>query len=287
MAQLHDRMQADLVLRGLAETTQKEYLRRVKHLAKYYRRPPDQLGESEVQKFLLHIVRERKLSAASLHLYVAAFKFFFSVTCNKPQLAQALPWPKVPRKLPDILCLNEVELLLGHVANIKYRAILMVAFGAGLRISEACALQPTDIDRQRMLLHVRQGKGGKDRCVMLSPRLLATLETYWRATRPRGDYLFPGRHTGWNRPVCTKTVSRALARAVERSGLRKRATPHSLRHSFATLLLEAGTDIRIIQQLLGHARIETTVRYTQVSTLQVAKIISPLDLKTKDKKTGQ
>jgi integrase/recombinase XerD len=278
MGRLHDAMAADLKLRGLAPDTQRQYLARVRHLAAFYRRPPDRLTAQEVRRFLLDVVEKRKLSVASLASYVAAFRFFYGVTCKRPGFIASIPWPKRPRHLPDILTREEVLRVLAAVTSLKCRTILMVAYGAGLRISEACTLSPRDIDRARGVIHVRGGKGDKDRYVMLSPRLLAFLETYWHAVRPRGRHLFPGRPAGWKRPISTKAVQRALSKALAKLGLRKHVTPHSMRHAFATHLLEAGTDLRVLQRLLGHSRIETTARYTQVTRELVSRVTSPLDL---------
>lgn len=275
MGQIRDRMEADLELKGFARTTRKDYLLRARHFVAHFGRSPETLGEEDVRQFLLHLVIERGVRPTTHRMYVAALKFLFSVTLRRPEVVAALPWPKVPRTLPDILSSEEVQRLLAAVRSIKHRAILMTAYGAGLRISEACTLEVGDLDSARMFIHVREGKRGKDRYVMLSPKLLDTLRVYWRHTRPRGRYLFPGGFPG--APISTSAVQRVLKKAVGAAGLTKRATFHSLRHAFATHLLEAGADIRTIQRLLGHSSIQTTARYTFVTEQQVARTRSPLD----------
>jgi site-specific recombinase XerD len=281
MGMLRDRMLSDLKLRGLSKETQRSYLQCVRQLVKYYRRSPTELGEREVRAFLRHLVEERKLSPASRGVYVAALRFLYGVTLKRPELVSFIPCPKRPQKLPDVPSRDEVERLLSSIHSVKYQALFMTAYGAGLRISEACGLRTSDIDRERMLIHVRGGKGAKDRYVMLSPRLLACLEAYWRSMRPRGPVLFPGRPV--DKPVSCKMAHRVLSRAVLACAFKKRVTPHSLRHAFATHLLEAGTDLRMIQQLLGHARIDTTARYTHVTALHTRSVKSPLDLPSADK----
>jgi site-specific recombinase XerD len=209
-------------------------------------------------------------------MYVAALRFLFAVTLKRPEVVATVPWPKVPRKLPDILSGEEVERLLSAVRSLKHRALLMTAYGAGLRISEACTLEVGDIDSKRMMIHVREGKRGKDRYVMLSQKLLDTLRLHWRRLHPRGRYLFPGAFPG--APITPSAVSLVLRKAVAAAGLTKRVTFHALRHGFATHLLEAGEDIRTIQRLLGHTSIQTTARYTAVSKAHIARTRSPLDM---------
>jgi len=276
MGQLRDQMLTDLQFRGFSKATQKDYLLRVRHLAKHYGRSPATLGEREVRAYLRHVVQVRKLAPTSLRMYVAAFKFFYGVTLRRPKVVTSIPYPKVPLKLPDVMSRDEVERLLGKIRSLKHRALFMTAYGAGLRISEACSLRTTDIDRERMLIHVRGGKGAKDRYVMLSPRLLSILEEYWRFARPRGTCFFPGR--GRAEPMTREAAHRAFRKAIAGCDFGKRVTPHSLRHAFATHLLEAGTDLRIIQRLLGHVRIDTTARYTHMTKLHTSRVKSPLDL---------
>jgi integrase/recombinase XerD len=276
MGQIRERMEADLKLKGFSPTTSKEYLLRARHFVAYYRRSPEELGEGEVRQFLLHLVEERGVRAATHRMYVAALRFLFVVTLKRPEVVASIPWPKVPRPLPDILSGKEVEKLLSTVRSIKHRALLMTAYGAGLRISEACTLEVGDIDSKRMMIHVREGKRGKDRYVMLSQKLLDTLRLHWRRLHPRGRYLFPGAFPG--APITPSAVSLMLRKAVAAAGLTKRVTFHALRHGFATHLLEAGEDIRTIQRLLGHTSIQTTARYTAVSKAHIARTRSPLDM---------
>jgi integrase/recombinase XerD len=275
MGQLRDKMKADLKLRRYRAGTIDCYLRCAKKFVAFYRRPAEQMGEVEARRFLLHLIEERGIGPAGHKMYVAALRFLYGVTLGRPEVAARLPWPRVPSKLPDILDGSEVERLLVALDSLRYRAIVMTAYGAGLRISEACTLCSRDIDSKRGLIHVRDGKRGRDRFVMLSPRLLECLREYWRAARPKGPELFPG--PGPGQVVAPRTVRQALRKAVDKTGLQKRVTPHVLRHCFATHLLEGGTDIRVIQVLLGHGSIRTTARYTQVSARHIGSTESPLD----------
>jgi len=276
MGELRDKMIGDLQLRGYSERTCYEYPRCVKAFAKHFGRSPAEMGEKEIRAFLLHIVRARRVGPATLKAYLAGLCFFYRFTLGRPEEVARIPWPKVPRPLPDILSGSEVVRLLEAVEDLKCRAVLMTAYGAGMRIKEACSLRTSDIDSKRGLIHIHAGKGGRDRYVMLSERLLFCLREYWKVCRPPLPWLFrgqkPGSHVGY------KTVADALREAVKKVGLRKRVTTHVLRHSFATHLLETGTDIRTIQVLLGHASIRTTVGYTHVSAAHVGKVQSPLDI---------
>jgi integrase/recombinase XerD len=276
MGQIQDKMKADLQLRGFAMTTQKEYLQRARNFVAYHRRSPTEMGEQEVREFLLNLVNKKHAGPATHHMYVASIKFLYAKTLGRPEVVAAIPWPRRPITLPDILTGEEVEHLFSQIRSIKHRAILMTAYGAGLRISEACSLQTADIDSKRMLIHVRDGKRSKDRYVMLSERLLGILRPYWKAARPQGPFLFPGLIPGC--PITTSAVQRMLKQVVARCGFTKRVTAHSLRHGFATHLLETGTDIRTIQRLLGHASIQTTARYTKVTERHLGRTKSPLDL---------
>ncbi len=276
MGKLHDKMKADMQLKGFAASTQKEYLLRAKHFAAHYMRTPAEMGKQEVRDYLLHLVNERHVGVATHAMFVASLKFLYTTTLERPEEVADIPYPKKPKKLPDILSREEVEKLLGAIRSIKHRAITMTEYGAGLRISEACTLQICDIDSERMLIHVREGKGSKDRYVMLSECLLQVLRYYWTLVRPRGPYLFEGDRPG--HPITPNGTRKVLRQAVKSCGFNKHVTPHSLRHAFATHLLEAGTDIRTIQRLLGHSSIETTARYTLVSEKHVRNTKSPLDL---------
>lgn len=275
MGELRDKMKADLKLRGYRAATIDNYLWYARKFVAFYKRSPAEMGQAEIRQFLLHLLDDEHIGPASHKAYVAAIRFLYGVTLGRPQEAVQVPWPKVPVKLPDILDSDEVERLFEAVASVQHRAIVMTAYAAGLRISEACGLRVTDIDSKRGVIHVRDGKRGRDRFVMLSPRLLGCLREYWRAVRPKGPELFPGGTAG--SIVSPKTVRAALRKAVSKAGIGKRVTPHVLRHCFATHLLEGGTDLRVIQVLLGHGSIRTTARYTQVSTRHIARTKSPLD----------
>jgi site-specific recombinase XerD len=269
-------MAVDLRLRGLSPVTQRMYLGCAQRFAAYHHRSPTGLGEAEVRAFLDHLVGARHLSRAALGVYIAALHFLYGVTLDRPAVMRRIRYPRrVSERLPEIRSPGEVEQLLAAVRSLKHQAMVMVAYGAGLRVSELCALTAADIDSARMLIHVRAGKGDKDRYVMLSPRLLATLRAYWRQRPPRGAYLFPSPRPG--QPLSRKAIWHLLRRAARRARLRKRVTPHILRHSFATHLLEAGTDIRVIQVLLGHRSLRTTARYALVSRAHVGTVRSPLD----------
>jgi site-specific recombinase XerD len=249
-------------------------------LAKHFRRSPDELNAEEVRSFVLHLVEERKLAAASVCTYIAAFQFFYEVTVERPDVSRSLVYPKRPEKLPEILGRSEMEWLLACVSSLRHLCLFMLCYGAGLRASEACRLQVGDIDRARMLIHVRGGKGDKDRYVVLSARLLAALERYWRKVRPPLPYFFPGRTPG--QPITRQAVHKALKEVVKSSGLTKHVSPHSLRHAFATHLLEDGTSLRVIQRMMGHSSIRTTARYAQVTALHVSQVRSPLDVPVKE-----
>jgi integrase/recombinase XerD len=274
MTQLRRRMIQDMGLRNLAPKTVAAYVRRVAAFARHFGRSPEDLGPDEVRSYLLHLVQERHVSWSYFNQAVAALRFLYEVTLERPGVMQRIHCPKLPRKLPVVLSPDEVTRVFAAVASLKHRAILMTAYSAGLRASEVASLRVDDIDSQRMVLRVRQGKGRKGRYVMLSPRLLAVLREYWKAARPT-DWLFPGEVPG--RPLTEASVQRACVRAAREAGLDKHVTVHTLRHSFATHLLEAGTDIRIIQVLLGHRNLKTTALYTHVSRAAVEATRSPLD----------
>jgi integrase/recombinase XerD len=276
MGKLRDRMAVDLRLRGLSPVTQRMYLRCAERFVAHHRRSPTALGEEEVRAFLDHLVREKRVSRSTQRVYVAAIHFLYRVTLDRPVAVRRIPFPRpAGARLPEILSPAEVERLMDAVRRPKHRAMLMTLYGAGLRVSELCALLPTDIDSQRMVIRVREGKGDNDRYVMLSPRLLATLREYWRQRPPRGPYLFPSPRP--DKALSRMAVFRVVRVAAHGAGLQKRVNPHMLRHCFATHLLEAGTDIRVIQVLLGHRSIRTTARYLLVSRAHVATVTSPLD----------
>jgi integrase/recombinase XerD len=275
MGAIHDRMDGDLRLRALSEVTRAEYLRCARQFVAHYRRSPELLGAEDVRRYLLHLVDNLHFSPTNLKLHIAAIKFLYSIPLDRPQVVEQVRFPKVPLKLLDIPSPSEVAAVLSELQSPVYRTLLCCAYGAGLRVREACNLCVGDIDAQRMVLIVRNGKGGRDRYAMLSPVLLDSLRNYFRQVRPPQPYLFQGKVAG--KPVPVAGVQTAVRMALGRSGVSKRITPHSLRHAFATHSLESGTDLRVIQVLLGHANIRSTVRYVHVSTATIAKTRSPLD----------
>ena len=275
MGEVRDRMKDDLRLQCYSQGTQDLYLGYAKKYVAHFMRPPAQMGREQVRAFHLHLQDERKLERGTIKCYLGAIRFLYNVTLGKPEVVAGIIWPRQPHKLPEILASAEVEAVFTHVESVVHRAILMAAYGAGLRITEACRLAVGDIDSKRGLIHVRSGKGKKDRYVMLPIRLLRVLREYWRGARPPGLRLFPGE--GRTGAITSGPVCQALRKAVAKAGLTKRVTPHTLRHSFATHLLEGGTDIRTIQVLLGHSSIRTTAHYTQVSGRTIARTTSPLD----------
>ena len=280
MAELRDRMARDLALRNLAAGTREKYLGCCANFVRYHMKSPLQLGEEDIKEFL-HRLLLLGGSPEKLKMYVAGLKFLYGVTLNRPEVVTRIPWPKVSTKRPDILSGTEVARLLEAVASIVPCMVLMTAYGTGLRIAEACSLRVDDIDGKRGLIHVRLGKGGKDRYVMLPERLYRALRGYWARVRPAGAWLFPGMRKGMH--LCPEAVRVALKKAVHTTKLKKRVTTHTLRHSFATHLLELGTDIRIIQALLGHESIRTTQGYTHVGAGLVGRVTSPLDVLGKKK----
>ncbi len=275
MGALYEKMALDLKLKNFAEATRTRYLRVGRQLAAYHMRSPAELGEAEVKEYLQQVIAAGA-GPESLKMQVAGLKFLYGVTLARSEVTKRLPWPKVPQRKPDILSGTEVEKLLGAVRGMVPGMALTTAYAAGLRISEVCRLRVDDLDSKRGLIHVRLGKRQKDRYVMLSPTLLTMLRRYWVQVRPGDGWLFPGRRAKTH--LLPDSVRKSLKTAVEAAKLKKRVTTHVLRHSFATHLLEAGTDIRIIQVLLGHASIRTTAHYTQVSQKHVARTKSPLDL---------
>lgn len=276
MDDVFEKMTQDLKLRGLAKPTTTEYLRYARRYAGYHGRCPREMGEREAQQFLAHRLVNDRVSHSTIKVGVAALRFLYGTTLGRPEVALAIAYPKVKSALPDILSGSEIDQVLGALEEPKYRAIVMTTYGAGLRIREVCNLQVADIDSKRMLLHVRYAKGGRDRYVPLPERVLFMLRRYWVAARPRGPELFPGKVPG--HAISPDAVRHHLHAAALKAGLQKPCTPHILRHSFATHLLELGTDIRVIQMLLGHACITTTLRYAHVTPAHVARVRSPIDV---------
>ena len=248
-----------MVLRGLAHRTQQAYIESVARFARFYHRSPERITPEEVQRYLLHLLQERKLAHSSCNVVCSALQFLYGVTLKRREAAFELPRPKVPQRLPQILSREEVAAIFEHTANLKHRAFLMTTYGAGLRLMEACHLKVADLDSERMTIRVEQGKGAKDRYTLLSPELVKELRRYWIAHRP-GLWLFPSpRHP--QLPMPPKSTQRPYHAAKARAGITKDGGIHALRHAFATHLLEAGTDVHTIQRLLGHGSLSTTERY--------------------------
>lgn len=274
MKRLRDRMREDLALRGMSVATIDSYVHYARTFAEHFGRSPCAMGLREVTAFLLQLTG-RGLSPSTLSVYGGALRFLYGVTLDRPYELERLPRPRVPMRVPVVLSGTEVERLLGAMSRPNHRVALMLAYGAGLRVGEICRLRVDDIDPKRMVLRIRHAKCGRERYVMLSARLLRELRAYWKAARLSGPVLFPG-NAGriW---LTRAAIHKAVVGAARRAGLRKRVSPHTLRHSFATHLLEAGTDLRTLQVLLGYASIESTTLYLHVSTARMQSITSPLD----------
>jgi site-specific recombinase XerD len=268
-------MTEDMRVRNLALNTQMSYVQQVSLFARHFNKSPEELGPEDIRAYQVHLTNEKKLAPGTVLIAVAALRFLNKVSLKKDwTFEDVIPAPKKPQKLPVVLSPEEVLQFLGCVGNTKHRAILTTCYAAGLRISEAVHLKPTDIDCQRMVIRVEQGKGQKDRYVMLSPKLLETLRSYWRAMRPKG-WLFEGTA---GQPITRGAVEQACQKARRISAIRKPISPHSMRHAFAVHLLESGTDVRTIQLLLGHRSLATTAQYLRIATSKVCATSSPLDL---------
>jgi integrase/recombinase XerD len=276
---LRQRMLQDMAMRGLREHTQHDYIRFVRSFAAFLRRSPDTATAEDIRRFQAYQA-ESGVQPPTVNSSVSALRFFFTVTLDRPDLSRRLVLVRHPRKLPDVLSAEEVGRLLEAAPGLKYKAALGTAYGAGLRVSEVAALKVDDIDSTRMLMRVEQGKGRKDRNAMLSPQLLELLRLWWREGKRRNvmpphGWLFPGRSVA--EPVSTRQINRAVHEAAEAAGIRKRVSPHTLRHSFATHLLEQDVDIRVIQVLLGHSKLDTTALYAKVATKTIRSVTGPLE----------
>ena len=276
---LRRRMLEDMAMRGLQSDTQRDYIRFVSSFAAFLRQPLDTATAEDIRRFQVH-QRESGVQPPTINCSVSALRFFFTVTLDRPDLSRRLVLARYPHKLPAVLSAEEVGQLLESAPGIKYKAILGAAYGAGLRVSEVASLKVDDIDSTRMLIRIEQGKGRKDRNAMLSPQLLTLLRLWWKEGKRRGvmlphGWLFPGRSHG--DPISTRQINRAIHEAAEAAGIRKRVSPHTLRHSFATHLLEQDVDIRVIQVLLGHSKLDTTALYARVATKTIRSVISPLE----------
>ena len=270
---LRRRMIEDMTVRNFAPKTQSDYIRVVRNLAGFLGQSPDTASHEDLRLFQLHLTEDR-VGAPTINSTVSALRFFFGVTLDRADAARHLTFVHEPRKLPLVLSPEEVAQLLAAAPGIKYKAALSAAYGAGLRVSEVVALKVSDIDSKRMMLRVEQGKGRRDRHAMLSPLLLELLRDWWRVARPKA-WLFPGQNPV--NPMTTRQLNRACHTAADLAKIGKRVSPHTLRHSFATHLLEQNIDIRVIQVLLGHAKLETTALYTRVATKTIQQVMSPLE----------
>ena len=280
MTQLRNAMLEELQRRNLSPITTRIYLRSIEEFARYYRKSPDQLGPEHIRQYQAHLFTERKLGAIAVTQQLSALRFFFLHTLKRPWMLEGIAIPKHPFRLPEVLSREEVERLIQGARSPLHRVWLVILYATGMRREELVRLKVSDIDSGRMLIHIRQGKGRKDRDVMLSPRLLGELRDYWRRVQPKTKtYLFPSKdpHQKCDVPMQAKSVFDAVQQAARRAGIEKHVHPHTLRHSFATHLLESGADLRTIQLLLGHADLKTTSRYLHLSERHLKAAASPLD----------
>lgn len=275
MGTLREQMQRDLQLRGLSPKTQKAYLSQVRNFARYFKRSPDQLGENEVKEYLLYLLKERKVSDSTYRHCYGALKFLYQTTLKRNLVMDKIPRLKKKKKLPIVFDHTEVETLFSVTQNLKHRAILMLLYSSGLRVSETATLRISDIDSNRMMVRISQGKGGKDRYSILSHVALETLRQYYRKYLPK-EWLFEGHRP--DKHISERSIQRIFEIAKKHAAITKPASAHTLRHSFATHLIEAGTGLHHIQLLLGHTSPKTTTIYLHVSRKDLAKIISPLDI---------
>lgn len=273
MTELRKQMVEDLELAGYADETKRQYLSAIRDMARYFGKSPAKVTRSELRGYVRYLRQERCKSASRLRGHLAAIKFLYRTTLGREEDVSFLAWPSGPERLPSVLSPQEVAVLLASFKYPTYRMFATVLYATGLRLNEARMLETRDVDGARQVLHVRHGKGNKERLVPLCPKLLGQLRDYWREVRPAAPYLFEARHA--RGPVRAPTVRRALSRAAEKAAIGKKVTPHSLRHTCATHLIEAGVDVRIIQALLGHESIRSTSRYTRVATdtLQQASVL--------------
>ena len=278
MTHLRQKMLDELQRRNYAATTVDSYVRAVEQCARYFKRSPDRLTHDDFRTYQAYLLRERKLEPRTVKLHVSALRFFFVKTLKRRYVLEDLPYPKVPRRLPTVLTVEEVTRLIDAARTLTDRTMLMVLYSTGMRNAEMRYLQVRNIDSRAMTIHIQRGKGGRDRYVPLSPTLLETLRVYWRWMKPK-TWLFPGTIAGWraDKPITPKVVWDACQSAATRAQLRKHVSAHVLRHSYATHLLEAGADLRTIQMLLGHVKLEHTVIYLHLSRRHLHAVPNPLD----------
>ena len=278
MTKLRKMMLEELQRRNYSETTVTTYVKVVAAFARYFNRPPDQLGPDEIRTYQVYLINEKKLNPKTVRLHTAALRFFFCKTLRRHYPLEEVPYPKAPRRLPTILTQDEVVRLIDAASNLFHRAMLMTAYSTGMRRIEMCQLKVEDVDSERMVIHIREGKGRRDRDVPLSPKLLETLREYWRWMKPQ-TFLFPGTVNGSraDKPITPKVLWEACREAAQRAGITKAVRPHLLRHSFATHLLEGGADLPTVQALLGHADLKPTSIYLHVSQRHIKAAGTPLD----------
>ena len=278
MTQLRKKMLEEIQRRNYSHRTAKTYVRIVRDFAEYFHQPPDKLGPEQIRQYQAHLFQAKKLAPATVSQYVSALRFLFVKTLRRHFLAEYIPFPKSPKRLPTVLSPEEVTRLIDSAHNLYHRTLLMTLYSTAARRAELCQLKVQDIDSQRMMIRINQGKGGRDREVPLSPKLLETLRVYFRWMRPT-TFLFPGTVKGVRAdvPISPNIVWLACRQAAQRAGITKRLSPHSLRHSCASHLLEAGADLRTIQVLLGHSRLEHTLVYLHLSPKHLQAIPNPLD----------
>lgn len=275
MGALYDQMKMDLELKNFSPKTVTCYLTCMVNFVRHYGRSPMEMGEEEIRKYLHYLIHEKKASQSIINQAYSAMKFFYETTLGRVWNAIRIPRSKIRKKLPLVLSMQEVQSLLDSVENLKHRAILTTIYSGGLRLGEAIKLKPSDIDGERMTILVQQGKGNKDRYTVLGEKTLELLRLYYKAYRP-GEWLFPSKDPA--QPLSGSSVQKVFKKALHRAGIRKKASVHTLRHSFATHLLESGTDLYHIQRLLGHTTAKTTSLYLHITGKDLAKVKSPIDL---------
>jgi integrase/recombinase XerD len=279
VTQLRKRMLEELQRRNYSQATTRSYILAVKQFAEYFGRSPEKLGAKEIRRYQLYLLNEKKLTPGTVGIRMSALRFLYKKTLKRRDLAfDDLVFPKKPKKLPVVLSPEEVARLIEATSQPMHRTILMVLYGTGIRRTEASLLKVNDIDSRRMVIHIHEGKGSRDRDLPLRPKLLEALREYWRWKKPK-DYLFPSTagHRGVEQPISDKTVWNICKEAAVRAGIQKKIGPHTLRHSFATHHMESGTDLRTIQLLLGHAHLEHTAIYLHLSHRHLQTAIDPLD----------